>query len=196
MTAPTAARRSSWKILLPLLAATLAAVAWLEFRADPADEVAGAVVRPRASEDRPRAPAAARAAGEGTRTDGSAQAEALRIERVPRQPGGSPGSGDPFARADWNPPPPKPRPATVREVAPEPPPKPVAPPIPYSYFGMSIQDGRTVVFVTRGERTFVLAVGEVIENLYRVEEIRPPDVILTYLPLNERQVMKIGTVQP
>ncbi|MBC7780883.1 MAG: hypothetical protein H7125_12355 [Proteobacteria bacterium] len=66
--------------------------------------------------------------------------------------------------------------------------------MPYTYFGQSIQDGQTVVFVTRQERTFVLRVGEVLENQYRVEEIRPPDVVLTYLPLNERQVMKIGTV--
>jgi hypothetical protein len=39
-------------------------------------------------------------------------------------------------------------------------------------------------------------VGDVIENQYRVEQVKPPDVVLTYLPLNERQVMKIGTVNP
>ena len=68
--------------------------------------------------------------------------------------------------------------------------------LPYTYFGQAVQDGQTVVFVTRQEQTFVLRVGDVIENQYRVEQVKPPDVVLTYLPLNERQVMKIGTVNP
>ena len=202
MSASISPRRSSWRILLPLLAVTLVAVAWLEFGQGPADEVAGAAVRPRNGEDSPRTPRADRSSAEEGRPAaaaadaGEAAKGELRMERQPRQAGGVAPGSDPFAKADWNPPPPPPPPALLRRETMELPPKPVAPPIPYAYFGMSIQDGRTVVFVMRDQRTFVLAVGEVIENLYRVEEIRPADVVLTYLPLNERQVMKIGTVPP
>lgn len=188
------ASASRWKFLLPLLLGTVALVAWLELSGDADDaEVVSAVVRPRAS-----------AAGEartvpspGGSTSASADAEReLRIDRVPREASSNASKGDdPFARVDWNPPAPKaPPPAAAAEAAP--PPRPVAPPIPYTYFGMSIQDGKTVVFVTRQDRTFVLAAGEVIENRYRVEEIRPTEVVLTYIPLNERQVMTIGTAKP
>ncbi len=194
--ATTRVRGSSWRVLLPLLVVTLAATAWVGLRTTPDDPPVGAVVRPRVAES----------VGPGRQTSASTTREAanapsmreatlgeLRIDRPARQAATDGATADPFARIDWNPPPPPP--PTVRRDPP-PPPRPVAPPIPYAYFGMSVQDGRTVVFVTRGERTFVLTVGEVVENQYRVEEIRPPDVVLTYLPLNERQVMKIGTVQP
>ncbi|MFO0523615.1 MAG: hypothetical protein ACK515_24775 [bacterium] len=180
-----------WKILLPLLLGTLALVAWLEVAGEgEEEEVAAAVVRPRqpgGATDRP--PATAPVAQD------AAPARELKIDRAARTPGAVDGrGGDPFARIDWNPPAPKP--AAPPPVVAAAPPRPVAPPIPYSYFGMSIQDGRTVVFVTRQDRTFVLAAGEVIENTYRVEEIRATEVVLTYIPLNERQVMTIGTAKP
>ncbi len=186
------AARSRWKVLLPLLLATMALVSWLELSTESGgDEVAAAVVRARPpvpSDDRTAQGAPAVEAVDGARE--------LRIERVARTQAESGEQGsDPFARIDWSPPPAKaPPPAPPAE--PVPPPRPVAPPIPYTYFGMSIQDGRTVVFVTRQDRTFVLAPGEVIESRYRVEEIRPTEVVLTYIPLNERQVMMIGTAKP
>jgi hypothetical protein len=180
-----------WKVLLPLLLGTLALVAWLELSADDeAEDVAAAVVRPRqvgAAAERP--PAGAPVAREAD------AARELKIDRAARTPGPGEGKGgDPFARIDWNPPAPKP--AAAAPAAAVAPPRPVAPPIPYTYFGMSIQDGRTVVFVTRQDRTFVLAAGEVVENNYRVEEIRATEVVLTYIPLNERQVMTIGSAKP
>jgi hypothetical protein len=181
-----------WKVLLPLLLATVGLVAWLEMTSDSeGDEVASAVVRPRQA-----APAADRPSPRAATTEASEGERDLKIDRVVRTTAGAGGQGgDPFARIDWSPPAPKaPPPPPPAEAAP--PPRPVAPPIPYTYFGMSIQDGRTVVFVTRQDRTFVLAVGEVIENRYRVEEIRPTEVVLTYIPLNERQVMMIGTAKP
>ena len=191
MSAP--ATRPRWKVLLPLLLATVGLVAWFEWSSVAEEsDVASAVVRPRQA-PQPRADGAPPRAGAAAESDGERE---LRIDRVERKAGAAEGKGDdPFARIDWNPPAPKvPRPAAIAAAAP--PPRPVAPPIPYSYFGMSIQDGRTVVFVTRQERTFLLAVGEVIENNYRVEEIRPTEVVLTYIPLNERQVMMIGTAKP
>lgn len=187
------ATRARWKILLPLLLATVGLVAWFEWSAGTEEpDVVSAVVRPR------QAPPA-RTDGAPPRTGAAAEPDGereLRIDRVERKAGTTEGKGDdPFARIDWNPPAPK-APPTAAIAPAAPPPRPVAPPIPYSYFGMSIQDGRTVVFVTRQERTFVLAVGEVVENNYRVEEIRPTEVVLTYIPLNERQVMTIGTAKP
>jgi len=189
--------RSRWNILLPLLLATLGLIAWFELSAEPEDaEVASAVVRPR------QAAGTAPAVQQGSTPAQDAEGEReLRVERVARVAAPEAGSrgDDPFARLDWSPPAPpvaEPPPVIEAPPPPPPPPRPVAPPIPYTYFGMSIQDGRTVVFVTRQDRTFVLAQGEVIENRYRVEEIRPTEVVLTYIPLNERQVMMIGTAKP
>jgi hypothetical protein len=189
----TPAVRPRWKVLLPLLLATVGLVAWFEWSAGTEEaDVASAVVRPRQA-PQPRAEGAPPRAGAPAEPGGERE---LRIDRAERKVGEAPGKGDdPFARMDWNPPAPKaPPPAATAQAAPAP--RPVPPPIPYAYFGMSIQDGRTVVFVTRQERTLVLAVGEVVENTYRVEEIRATEVVLTYIPLNERQVMMIGTAKP
>lgn len=191
MSAPAA--RARWRVLLPLLLATVGLVAWFEWFAGTEEpDVASAVVRPRQA---PRSGAEGAPPRTGAPAEPGGERE-LRIDRAERKVGETQGMGeDPFARMDWNPPAPKAPPlAATAQAAPAP--RPVPPPIPYAYFGMSIQDGRTVVFVTRQERTFVLAVGEVVENTYRVDEIRATEVVLTYIPLNERQVMMIGTGKP
>ena len=73
-----------------------------------------------------------------------------------------------------------------------PPPARVAPPIPYTVHGKKLEDGRWDVFLSRQDRTYVARVTVVLDGTYRVEEIRPPNMILTYLPMNKRQTVAIG----
>jgi len=82
---------------------------------------------------------------------------------------------NPFAASSWLPPPP-----------------PTAPPVPYVYLGKL--DGSTVkprVFLSRGDQLLIVSQGEVVEGQYRVESISDGDVVLTYLPLNQRQVVSM-----
>jgi hypothetical protein len=93
-----------------------------------------------------------------------------------------------FARQDWTPPPPPPPPA---QPAPPPPP-PSAPPLPFTYIGKSLQEGRWEIYLARGDRTYLVHEAAVIDGTYRVDAIRPPVLTLTYLPLNQVQQLNIG----
>lgn len=94
---------------------------------------------------------------------------------------------NPFVASSWLPPPPP-----VVQAAPEPPPPPTAPPVPYTYLGKL--DGSTLkpqIFLSRGDQLLIVSQGDVVEGQYRVESISDGDVVLTYLPLNQRQVVSM-----
>lgn len=93
-----------------------------------------------------------------------------------------------FARQDWTPPPPPPPPASAAP----PPPPPSAPPLPFTYIGKSLQEGRWEIYLARGDRTYLVREAAVIDGAYRVDAIRPPVLTLTYLPLNQVQQLNIG----
>ena len=89
-----------------------------------------------------------------------------------------------FAGLSW--PSPKP-PAGIA-----PPPKPVAPPLPFAYLGKQTAEGRFEVYLANGDRVLTVREKAVIDGKYRIEAIRPPTMSLTYLPLNEMQQLSIG----
>lgn len=72
------------------------------------------------------------------------------------------------------------------------PPLPTAPSLPFTYIGKLGEEGRYTVFLSNHGRNFAVKAGDVIGQLYRVEGIRPPILILTYLPTNIKQTMQIG----
>lgn len=81
----------------------------------------------------------------------------------------------------------------VAAPPPPPPPPPTAPPLPFTYMGMLKEaGGSTVVFVVRGERLHSVRIGDVIDGTYRVEAVGPEEVTFVYLPMNEKQTLKIG----
>jgi hypothetical protein len=80
-----------------------------------------------------------------------------------------------FARQDWTPPPPPP-----------------PPPEPFTYIGKSLQDGAWEVYLSRGERAYLVREKAVIDGTYRVDAIGPPVLTLTYLPLEQVQQLNIG----
>lgn len=93
----------------------------------------------------------------------------------------------PPAKAEAAPPPPPPVP-----VAPPPPPPPSAPPLALSYLGKLGEDGKYTVFLSMRGKNYAVKAGDVIAQTYRVEEIRPPQLTVTYLPLNIQQTLRIG----
>lgn len=95
---------------------------------------------------------------------------------------------DAFAMRSWTPPP-EPLPP---EPPPPVPPAPVAPPLPFTYIGKTLGEGRWEVYLAHGERTYILHDHDVLDGTYRVQSINPPLMVLTYLPLNQTQQLTIG----
>jgi hypothetical protein len=52
-----------------------------------------------------------------------------------------------------------------------------------------------VVFLNRQDDIYAVKAGDTIGGAYRVEEISASEVVLTYLPLRQRQTLQIGTLQ-
>jgi hypothetical protein len=94
---------------------------------------------------------------------------------------------DLFSIRTWSPP------VKVAPPAPSPPPpSPTAPALPYTFLGKKFEGGVWEVFITRGEDSFVVKEGSLIEKTYRVDAIAPPQMNVTYLPLNQSQTLAIG----
>jgi hypothetical protein len=75
-------------------------------------------------------------------------------------------------------------------VAPPPPSPPTAPPLPFSFVGLLEQkSGKPTAFLAKGEALVVAGVGDVIDGTYRVESLSPTGVVVTYLPLSQRQTV-------
>jgi len=142
----------------------------------PGEDVAEAVERP--VQPRPQVPAGQRQAGTTPAILHLQPREALIGKVVD-------GGSDLFGRQDWTPPPPPP-------PQPPPPPPPVAPPLPFTFIGKSLEEGKWEVYLASGERTHIALEGGTIDGAWRVERIAPPLMTLTYLPLDQVQQLNIG----
>jgi hypothetical protein len=59
--------------------------------------------------------------------------------------------------------------------------------------GKLIDDGKTIVFLARGDQSYVVHVRDTIDGTYRVDEIGEHSMTLTYLPLGSRQALTVGS---
>jgi hypothetical protein len=91
---------------------------------------------------------------------------------------------DPFARSFGQPE----KPAQAAKAAT--PDKPAVPPLPFQYFGRLTENGKTEVYVMRGEELITLAPGQKIGD-YRVEQIADASISFTYLPLKMQQTLDL-----
>lgn len=91
---------------------------------------------------------------------------------------------DPFARNFG-----QPKAAQVSKAAPAVQ-KPVAPPLPFQYFGRLTENGKTEVFVMRGEELLAISPGQTIGD-YRVEQVAEAGISFTYLPLKTKQTLDL-----
>lgn len=96
-----------------------------------------------------------------------------------------------FGGQSWNPPPPPPPPESRNQA----PPPPTAPPLPFQFLGKAAADGQWEVYLGRGEQTFVVRKGTQIDGAYRVDNIAPPTLTITYLPMNQVQQLHIGVIE-
>jgi hypothetical protein len=179
--------RQRWLLLGGLLAATLAAAAWVGDRA----------AKPETDLVVPSEPAtASRPSANLARAGTKEEAPQVNLEKLKSRDVGK-ASRDPFAlprpRAG-KPKPPAPAVPAVQSVA-APPPPPTAPPLPFTYMGKLMSGNDVAVFLTQGERNLVVREGETIDSSYRVERIAEGAITLTYLPLNQRQTILIGAPQ-
>jgi hypothetical protein len=85
----------------------------------------------------------------------------------------------------WQPPPPP-----VAAAPPAPPPS--APPLPFRYLGRLEEGAQVAVFLAEGTQTRVVRQGDRLAQ-YRIDEITPQGMRLTYLPLNETQRLLFGS---
>lgn len=166
-------------LLVGALALTLAAVRWADTLTEVTEASAGAV-----AEATPRARADSKPAV-------AQPAPALDLSKLRRAPVVDP-NGDPFGPRSFRPAAPKAKAPTVAAVEAPPPPPPQAPPLPFSYIGRLSEERDTSVFLAMGERNLVVKPGDVIDNTYKVEEVSDSAVVLTYLPLSQRQSLRIG----
>jgi hypothetical protein len=99
---------------------------------------------------------------------------------------------DPFAARGWLPPPPPPPPPAAAVAAPPPPP-PTAPPVPFRFVGLlEEKSAKPAAFIAKGEALYVVHVGDVVESTYRVESFNSAQVVVTYLPLQQRQTIEVN----
>ena len=91
---------------------------------------------------------------------------------------------DPFRTKSWYVPPPPPLPTPQL--------KPAAPPLPFRYMGMLEDQGRTTVYLVRGEESFAVVQGERFADAYRLDKVERGILVISYLPLDTQQTLSIG----
>jgi hypothetical protein len=111
----------------------------------------------------------------------------LQLDRLTQRTSRSNAAGDPFESRGWTAPRERPR-----EVAPEPVVE-QAPPLPYRYLGKWTERNRVAVVLGREGRNYIAAVDEVLDGTYRIDAIENNRVVLTYLPLGEKQSLAFET---
>ncbi|HXX12815.1 MAG TPA: hypothetical protein VEK05_14965 [Burkholderiales bacterium] len=171
-------------LLIGGVALTLTAVRWADELTDMTEASAGAVAD---STPRPAADSKPRTAPE--------QAPALDLGKLRRRPSTDPDS-EAFGPRSFRPAPPKAPKGTAASAvaaAAPPPPPPQAPPLPFAYVGRLVEDHDTTVFLAQGERNLVVKPGETIDNTYKLEEVGERALVITYLPLSQRQTLPTGS---
>jgi hypothetical protein len=118
-----------------------------------------------------------------TETNAVAAAD-LDLEKLQRN-AAAPTGADPFAPRSFAP--------AVRQAAraASAPAEPTAPPLPFAYLGRLTQDGKTEVYVLRGDELISVAAGQKIDEQYRVEALSESSIVFTYLPLKTRQSIEL-----
>lgn len=110
---------------------------------------------------------------------------ALNLDKLNRA-GMSDAGQNIFAGKSWYVPPVPPKP--------QPPSAPSAPPLPFTFMGkLQEESGRLIVYLVKGDTAYTVAQGDVIDNTYKVEDVAAAQMTLTYLPLNIKQTLAIGS---
>lgn len=176
----------TWRHIL--LAAAALFAAWLAFFADktPAGEIAEPVAR------RPAVASAVAGKRSSNNHFGAVEVAPVILALQARDSliGGARHADQArvlFSDQNWMPPPQRQSQSQLLKAS-----APSAPALPFTYLGKKAEDGKWEVYITRGDQTFIVSASSVIDGLYRVDAITPPTLSLTYLPLNQLQMLNIG----
>ena len=71
-------------------------------------------------------------------------------------------------------------------------PPPQAPRFPYTYLGGMSDEGSRTGFFGLGEQVLALRQGDIVDGRFRVDALEADALTVTYLPLDERQVVAFG----
>lgn len=157
-------------MLAAALVLTLGAAAWLDHAEDASDGVVLPGVRPHTA----MGSSAGKIPAKNAVLHAPVQWPRSRVAHAP---------GDLFPDAQTT------EAESVAEVAPA---RPEMPPSPFVYVGKLVDEGLYRVFLSQGERNFTVQNGDVIDHVWKVEAIRPPTMVLSYLPLKTRLILPIG----
>jgi hypothetical protein len=176
--------RSRWAVYGIALAATLLAMRWAggqdETVARPAREASDPRPAPGAARDARPAPAVPR---EGL--------PALDIALLGTRAASASGR-DLFPALNWE------QQAREEEVKRNPPPKPApppppqAPPVPFTYMGKLVEDGKATVFLVQGDRNIIAREGETLAGGWRVDAIAEQSMTLTYVSLDQQRTLSFA----
>ncbi|HWW04564.1 hypothetical protein [Collimonas sp.] len=98
------------------------------------------------------------------------------------------GANNLFAANSWLPPPPPP----PKEEPPPPPPPPTAPPLPFNFVGLLQDQAKPTAFLAKDDQLLLVTAGDTVEGSYRIDSVSAKEIVLTYLPLNQRQSILIS----
>ena len=93
---------------------------------------------------------------------------------------------DLFPRQGWTPP-------AIASAAPE---KPTAPPLPFTYAGRYTEGSNIIVYLNEGAKMHKVRLGDTVNATYKIENIAPAAITLTYLPLGLQQTLQTGSATP
>ena len=110
---------------------------------------------------------------------------------LPERPGFGKSESALFESQNWQPPPPK-VPPQAKMKAP-PPPAPVAPPLPYTFAGRLVHDGKLSLLLAKGDEVVPIREGDTLDGTYKVESITQTQITLVYLPLGQKQTIPVIT---
>ncbi len=70
--------------------------------------------------------------------------------------------------------------------------------MPYVYIGMLTKNhGKPAAFLSRGETLLVVSAGDLLDNgTYRVDALETNEIVLTYMPLKQRQTLNVSWEHP
>jgi len=69
---------------------------------------------------------------------------------------------------------------------------PQMPANPFTYAGKLLDDDKLIVFLTDGVRNHSVQVGDVLDDVWQIQSIHPPELTLKYIPLKTEIQMQIG----
>jgi hypothetical protein len=64
--------------------------------------------------------------------------------------------------------------------------------MPFTYIGKMVDGKKVVIFLLKNDVQYVAQINDVLDGMYRVDDISDDEVVLTYIPMNARQTLALA----